>query len=288
MAQDHAATVEKLATITRQLREDIIDMLAAAGSGHPGGSLSAIDIVSTLFNHEMRHRPKEPHWAGRDRFVLSKGHAVPALYATLAHAGYFPREDLRSLRVLGSRLQGHPANQLLAGVEASTGSLGQGLSIAVGMALASKIDHGDAEDAPRVYCMIGDGEMQEGQIWEAALSAPRYRLDNLCVFLDYNRGQIDGFVKDVLDVDPVEEKWRAFRWNVLTIDGHDYAQILDALDEARRTKGRPTFVVAHTLKGKGVSLFEKDMIKWHGVAPTKDEAQAAIAEVRAGLKGGSW
>jgi transketolase len=283
-----AATVERLGAIARALREDVIDMLATAGSGHPGGSLSAIDILATLFHREMRHRPEEPHWPGRDRFVLSKGHAVPALYAALAHAGYFPRAELPSLRTLGSRLQGHPANQLLPGVEASTGSLGQGLSIALGMALAAKLDHGESAQAPRVYCMIGDGEMQEGQIWEAALCAPKYKLDNLCVFLDYNRAQIDGLVKDVMSIDPVEAKWRAFNWHVVTINGHDYGRIMDALDEARRTRGRPTFVVAHTIKGKGVSLFEQDLVKWHGVAPSKEEAAAAVAEVRQGLKPGSW
>jgi transketolase len=188
-------------------------------------------------------------------------------------------------------LQGHPANTLLPGIEASTGSLGQGLSMALGMALASKLDHGEAtweDGAPRVYAMIGDGEMQEGQIWEAAMCAPRYRLDNLCVFLDYNRAQIDGLVKDVMDIDPVEDKWRAFNWHVLTIDGHDHDAILGALEEARRTRGRPTFIVAHTIKGKGVSLFEKDLVKWHGVAPSREEAAAGIAEVRAGLAPGAW
>lgn len=289
---DRAATVEKLSIEARALREDIIDMLATAGSGHPGGSLSVIDLVNALYNVEMRHRPDEPHWAERDRFVLSKGHAVPALYATLAHAGYFPRAELKTLRQLGSRLQGHPANTILPGIEASTGSLGQGLSMALGMAMALKLDHakdaGRADREPRVYAVIGDGEMQEGQIWEAALSAPRHMVDNLCVFLDYNRAQIDGLVKDVLDIDPVEDKWRAFNWHVITINGHDYDQILDALDEARRTRGRPTFIVAHTIKGKGVKLFESDLVKWHGQAPSREQADAAIAEVRRGTDTSSW
>jgi transketolase len=285
---ERTALVEKLSGIAQKMREDILLMLAEAGSGHPGGSLSAVDIIVTLFAAEMRHRPSEPHWTDRDRFVLSKGHCVPALYATLSHLGYFPHDQLVTLRQLGSRLQGHPANTLLPGIEASTGSLGQGLSMALGMALGSKLDHADKEGAPRVYCMIGDGEMQEGQIWEAAMCAPRYKLDNLCVFLDYNRAQIDGLVKDVMDIDPVEDKWRAFNWHVRTVNGHDFGEILDALEEARRIKGKPTFIVAKTIKGKGVSLFEKDLVKWHGVAPTKDEAATGIDDVRKGHTTGSW
>lgn len=287
-ATDRTATVEKLREIAQRIREDVILMLAEAGSGHPGGSLSATDIIVTLFNAEMRHKAADPHWALRDRFVLSKGHCVPALYATLADLGYFPHEELMTLRRLGARLQGHPANTILPGIEASTGSLGQGLSMALGMALAHKIDFGDKEDAPRVYAMIGDGEMQEGQIWEAAMCAPRYKLDNLCVFLDYNRAQIDGLVKDVMDIDPVEDKWRAFNWHVRTINGHDHAEILDALDEAKREKGRPTFIVAHTIKGKGAALFEKDLVKWHGQAPSKDEAALAVADVRKGHTTATW
>lgn len=288
---DRTATVEKLRGIAQTIREDVIAMLTEAGSGHPGGSLSATDMIVTLFVEEMRHKAADPHWPLRDRFVLSKGHCVPALYATLSRLGYFPHEELLTLRRLGARLQGHPANSLLPGIEASTGSLGQGLSMALGMALAHKLDFGDKtheEGAPRVYAMIGDGEMQEGQIWEAAMCAPRYHLDNLCVFLDYNRAQIDGLVKDVMDIDPVEDKWRAFNWHVRTINGHDHAEILDALDEARRTKDRPTFIVAHTIKGKGVSLFEKDLVKWHGQAPSKDEAASAIADVKKGMTPASW
>ena len=281
---ERAAVVEKLRGIAPRLREDIVLMLAEAGSGHPGGSLSVIDIVNTLFNHEMRHRPSEPRWPERDRFVLSKGHACPALYVTLAECGYFPREELMTLRQLGSRLQGHPANQLLPGVEAPSGSLGQGLSIALGFAMASKLDG----DKFRSYAVIGDGEMQEGQIWEAAMSAPKYKLDNLCVFLDYNRAQIDGFVKDVMPIDPVEDKWRAFGWHVLTISGHDYEQLLGALEEARATQGKPTFIVAHTLKGKGVPEFEADMVKWHGSAPSKEQAQRAIESIQQGTDGGAW
>jgi len=268
-------TVARLRALTRELRVDIIEMLCRAGSGHPGGSLSAIDIIATLFHVEMRHRPSEPAWPDRDRFVLSKGHGVPALYATLASCGYFPREELLTLRKLGSRLQGHPANFLLPGVEASTGSLGQGLSVAVGMALGARL-----ESRPvRVYCLTGDGEIQEGQIWEAALAASKWHLDNLCAFVDYNKGQIDGLVEEVMPLEPLEDKWRAFGWHVCRIDGHDFAAILGALDEARRTSGKPTVVIADTIKGKGVSFME-GLAKWHGVAPTRDEADKAIAEIR--------
>jgi transketolase len=229
-----------------------------------------------LFFAEMKHRPNEPQWAGRDRLVLSKGHAVPALYTVMAHAGYFPREKLNTLRQLGSPLQGHPANFLMPGIEASTGSLGQGLSVALGMALASRLEG----DAFRTYCLIGDGESQEGQIWEAALCAPKYKLDNLCVILDHNKGQIDGAVKDVMDLEPIVDKWRAFNWNVLTVDGHDYAKIGEALDQARSAKGKPTFIVAETVKGKGVSYME-GKIGWHGMAPSKEQLLDAVKELEA-------
>ncbi len=270
-----AELIAQLRELTRELRVDIIEMLTRAKSGHPGGSLSAIDIIATLFVGEMRHRPKEPTWPDRDRFVLSKGHGVPALYATLASQGYFPREELLTLRQLGSRLQGHPANFLLPGIEASTGSLGQGLSVAVGMALAARLD----KRAARVYCLCGDGEIEEGQVWEAAMAAAKFGLDNLCAFVDYNKGQIDGLVKDVMPLEPLEDKWRAFGWAVRRIDGHDFNQILDVLTEARRTAGRPTVVIADTIKGKGVSFME-GLAKWHGVTPNRAEADQAIAEIR--------
>jgi transketolase len=270
------ATIATLERRSFDLRVDNLIAIAAAGSGHPGGTLSAMDIVQTLFYVEMRHRPNEPHWSERDRFVLSKGHAVPALYTVMAHAGYFSPDLLPTLRRLGSPLQGHPANFLLPGIEASTGSLGQGMSMAIGMALGSKLDG----DKWRVYAMIGDGESEEGQIWEAAMAAPKYKLDNLCVFLDHNNGQIDGHVTEVMNIEPIADKWRAFNWHVLTIDGHDYKQIAGALDEARATKGKPTFIVANTIKGKGVSFME-NQIGWHGVAPTKEQLEKAVAELRA-------
>jgi transketolase len=265
----------RLREIAWRLRLDVIEMLHKAGSGHPGGSLSAIDIITALYFARMRHDPKRPDWKERDRFVLSKGHGVPALYAVLAEAGYFPREQLLTLRELGSPLQGHPVNTALKGIEACTGSLGQGLSVAQGMALASRLDGG----AFHVYCMLGDGEVQEGQVWEAAMSAGNFGLDTLTVFLDYNRGQIDGPVKDVMDIEPIADKWRAFKWNVLEIDGHDHAQILTAIDQAKATRGKPTLVLAHTVKGRGVSFMEHQ-IAWHGAAPNREQADKALAELR--------
>jgi transketolase len=270
------ATLDTLRRRSFDLRIDNLTAITAGESGHPGGTLSAMDILQTLFFVEMNHRPKEPHWEDRDRFVLSKGHAVPALYTVLAHAGYFSRDLLPTLRHLGSPLQGHPANFLLPGIEASTGSLGQGFSVAIGLALGLRLDGKKS----RVYTMIGDGESEEGQIWEAAMCAPKYNLDNLVVILDHNKGQIDGFVKDVMNIEPIADKWRAFNWNVLSIDGHDYQQIAGALEQAKATKGKPTFIIAETVKGKGVSFME-NKIGWHGVAPTKEQLSQAVAELKA-------
>lgn len=272
---DAPTEIARLQEISGRMRVAIIEMLTQAGSGHPGGSLSAIDIVTALYFSRMRHDPKRPDWPERDRFVLSKGHGVPALYAAMAEAGYFDKSLLSTLRERGSPLQGHPVNTALPGIEACTGSLGQGLSVAQGMALASKLDGGRW----RVYCVIGDGESQEGQIWEAAMSAPRYRLDNLTVFLDNNGGQIDGPVAEVMPIEPIEDKWRAFNWNVLRIDGHDFAQILGAIDQAKATSGRPTMIVADTVKGKGVSFMEHQ-ITWHGVAPSREQSKKALEELR--------
>jgi transketolase len=268
--------IQRLRQISSKLRLDIIEMLFRAGSGHPGGSLSAIDIVTSLYFSRMRHDPKRPDWPDRDRFILSKGHAVPAQYAAMAEAGYFPREELWTLRKLGARLQGHPVSHALPGVEACTGSLGQGMSVAQGMALASQLDGRRFH----VWCMIGDGESQEGQIWEAAMSAPKYKVDTLTVILDYNHGQIDGPVDQVMSLEPVADKWRAFNWKVLSIDGHDFQQILGALDEAKATRGQPTFIIANTVKGKGVSFMEHQ-IAWHGAAPNKEQTEKALAELRA-------
>jgi len=271
-----ATDLLRLEEIAARLRIEIIEMLGKAGSGHPGGSLSVIDIVTCLYFSKMRHDPKRPEWPERDRFILSKGHAVPAQYAALAEAGYFPKQELGTLRKLGSRLQGHPVRNSVPGIEACTGSLGQGLSIAQGMAIASKLDGGKFH----VYCVIGDGESQEGQIWEAAMSAPKYQVDTLTAILDYNHGQIDGYVDQVMPLEPVIDKWRAFNWKVLEIDSHDMAQISDSLDGARSVKGKPTFIVAHTVKGKGVSFME-NQIAWHGMAPNPEQTAKALAELRA-------
>jgi transketolase len=268
--------IARLREIAREARVDVIRMLAAAGSGHPGGSLSEIEILVSLYGHIMRHDPARPEWKERDRFVLSKGHGIPGQYAVMASLGYCGRDSLTTLRQLDSPLQGHPDRCRLNFLEASTGSLGQGLSIAVGYALASRLDGG----AYRVYCLIGDGESQEGQIWEAALSAPKYKLDNLVCILDNNKAQIDGFVRDVMPLEPIADKWAAFGWHVIPVDGHDFDQIIDALEEAKRVKGKPTFILADTVKGKGVSFME-GKVDWHGVAPTAQQAEQAIQEIRA-------
>ncbi|MFH1786082.1 MAG: transketolase [archaeon] len=267
--------VEELEIKAREIRRDIIGMLAEAGSGHPGGSLSIADILTVLYFHKMRHRPKEPKWQDRDRFVLSKGHGAPALYAVLAEAGYFPKDDLKTLRKLGSHLQGHPAQHKTPGVEASTGSLGTGLSQACGMALAGKLDKKDY----RVYAVVGDGECDEGQIWEAAMSAAHYKLDNLCVFLDRNCIQLDGFTDKVMCLGDISAKWKAFGWNVVGIDGHDVRQIVKALDDAETVKGKPTMIVAKTVKGKGVSFMENKP-EWHGVAPNKEQTAKALEDLK--------
>jgi len=271
-----SSEIARLQEIAARMRIDIIEMLAKAGSGHPGGSLSAIDILTCLYFSRMRYDPKRPDWPERDRFILSKGHAVPALYAVMAEVGYFPRQELMTLRRLNSRLQGHPVSTALPGIEACTGALGQGLSVAQGMAIASQLGGGKFH----VYCMIGDGESQEGQVWEAAMSAPKFKLDTLTVILDNNNGQIDGHVTEVMNLEPIDAKWRAFNWNVLQIDGHDFEQILQALAKAGETRGRPTLIWARTIKGKGVSFME-DNVAWHGTAPNAEQAERALAELRA-------
>src|SRR5499426_1122779 len=263
----------RLESIARECRIQILRMLAHAGSGHPGGSLSVIDILTTLYFGRLRYDAKRPDWADRDRVVLSKGHAVPALYAVLARAGYFPERQLITLRKLGSPLQGHPDRTMLPGIEAATGSLGQGLSISLGLALGLKL----AGSKSRVYCILGDGETQEGQVWEAAMSAPK---------LGQPDHELDNFVKKVLDIEPVTAKWQSFGWPVLEIDGHDIGQITKALDQAEATTGGPTFIVAHTVKGKGVSFMENDP-EWHGKAPKPAEAIKAIREVL-GVTEGAW
>jgi transketolase len=268
---------QELIALAYELRISIIEMLADAQSGHPGGSLSAIDLITALFFHEMQGiSPSLPE--KRDRFILSKGHAVPALYAALAKKGFFPPSELKSLRRTGSRLQGHPDRVRLPIVEASTGSLGQGLSVAQGMALGLKANGSSS----RVFCMLGDGEIQEGQIWEAAMSAPKFQLSNLCAVLDNNNGQIDGAVHHVMPIEPIADKWRAFGWHVIEIDGHNMEEILKAFQETRHLhqngSKKPNFILARTIKGKGVSFME-NKIEWHGIAPKPEQAQQAKEEL---------
>lgn len=260
------------------IRTGIIKAVHNAGSGHPGGSLSAADIVTALYFKEMKIDPKSPKMEGRDKFILSKGHAAPAQYAALAERGYFPKEDILQLRKLGSAFQGHPNMEKVPGIEMSTGSLGQGFSVAGGMAMAGKLD----QSPGRVYVLLGDGEIQEGLVWEAAMSAAHYKLDNLVAILDWNGLQIDGKNEDVMTVTPVDEKFRAFGWNVVVIDGHDFEQIFDAFDNARACKGKPTAIIAKTVKGKGVSFME-GQAGWHGKAPNEEQTQQAIEEL-----GGEW
>lgn len=268
--------ISELQEIARKARINIVKMLAEAASGHPGGSLSACDVMTVLLFSVMRHDPENPLWEDRDRFVLSKGHCVPAWYALLAEAGYFPKEKLMTLRKLDSPLQGHPDRVMLDCMEASTGSLGQGLSIAMGMALANQLDR----KTSKVYCMLGDGEIQEGQVWEAILAAPKFKLDNLITILDYNKAQIDGFVSEVMPLEPIVDKIRSFNWHVISINGHDLQQITDAFTEAQSVKGKPVFIVADTVKGKGVSFME-GLVDWHGKAPSQEEAEKAVAELAA-------
>ncbi|WP_297598094.1 transketolase [uncultured Cetobacterium sp.] len=257
-----------------KIRKDIVQMICKAKSGHPGGSLSAADIVTALYFSEMNIDPKNPKMEGRDRFVLSKGHAAPVLYSALAEKGYFDRELLGTLRAYGSPLQGHPDMKKVPGIEISTGSLGQGLSVANGMALSARI----SGENYRTYVLMGDGELQEGQVWEAAMSAAHYKLDSVCAFIDSNNLQIDGNVDKIMGVEPLDKKWEAFGWNVIQIDGHNFEEILDALDKARETKGQPTVIIANTTKGKGVSFME-NVCGFHGVAPTVEETERAVKEL---------
>jgi len=268
------ADIAYLKEMAKNLRIEIVKMLALAGSGHTGGSLSSADIVTALYFYKMKHDPKNPNWHARDRFVLSKGHAAPVLYAALAMSGYFDKSLLNTLRKIGSPLQGHPCCKSLPGIEVSTGSLGQGLSVANGMALGLRLDGLPS----RVYCLLGDGEIQEGQVWEAAMSASHYKLDNLCAIVDHNNLQIDGCCSEVMDISPIDEKFKAFGWNVFNIDGHNMEEIVKALDETERIKGKPTMIVAKTIKGKGVSIFE-GKVQYHGIAPTKEELEIALKEL---------
>lgn len=274
-AEPHTPSLlRELEEKARTIRRDSLIMTTGAGSGHPGGSLSCADLLSVLYFHHLRYDPANPRWEDRDRFILSKGHACPALYSALSLAGFFPREWLRTLRKLGSPLQGHPDSLSTPGVEASTGSLGQGLSIGCGMALAGRLDR----RGYRVYVLMGDGEMDEGQVWEAAMFAAHQRLDNLVAIVDRNRLQLDGFTEEIVGLEPLAEKWRAFGWNVREVDGHDLGQVAEALDEAEGVRGKPTVLLARTVKGKGVSFME-NQVKYHGTPLTGEELERALREL---------
>ena len=270
---DRKGRVAELEQIAKRVRCDIIYALAHAGSGHPGGSLSATDFSVALYFDAIKHDPGVCEWEGRDRVIFSKGHVTPLIFSLLAEAGYIEREELKTFRQYGSRLQGHP-NVQCPGIEVGTGSLGQGLSIAVGLALGLRLD----KKPNRVYCIMGDGENQEGSTWEAIMSAGHFKLDNVCVVLDNNGLQIDGWVEEVMGLQPLADKWRAFRWNVIEIDGHNMAECVDAFEQAAQTKGQPTVILAKTVKGKGVSFME-NRAEWHGKAPKPDEARAALQEL---------
>jgi transketolase len=263
----------KLEKEARQIRRDILTMLSKAGSGHTGSSLSCVEILLSLYRYKLRYDASNANWQGRDRFILSKGHGCPALYAVLSLCGFFPKEKLMTLRQLGSSLQGHPQFGL-QGLEASTGSLGQGLSIANGMAISAKLDNRQS----RVYCLLGDGEINEGQVWEAAMTSSHYKLDNLCAMIDYNKLQIDGPTCDVKDMLSLESKWDAFGWHTISVNGHDFDDIMNALDKAETIKDKPVMIVASTIKGKGVSFIE-NRVEWHGIAPKPAELELALKEL---------
>ena len=270
---------KELNEITRQIRKDIVSMIHGSKSGHPGGSLSAVEILTALYFDEMNIDPNNCKMEDRDRFVLSKGHAAPVLYATLANRGYFPKEELVNLRNLNSILQGHPDMKNIPGVDMSSGSLGQGLSIANGMALSSKLN----KSGFRVYCLLGDGEIQEGQVWEAAMSSSHYKLDNLCVIVDNNNLQIDGNVDKVMNVYPIKEKFESFGFHAIDVDGNNIEQLINAFNEAKQTKGKPTAIIAKTIKGKGVSFME-NVATWHGKAPNEEQYNIAMQELKEGVK----
>jgi transketolase len=266
--------IKEMEAIAKRLRRHIITMTGKAGSGHPGGSLSAADIVTTLYFRVLRHKPQDPQWPDRDRFVLSKGHAAPLLYAVLAECGYFPVEELATLRQLDSRLQGHTDRTVTPGVEMSAGALGQGLSFGIGIALAGRLNSQDY----RVYVLLGDGECDEGQVWEAAMSAAHFKVDNLTAIVDNNGQQIDGWNRDVMNLEPFNKKWQAFGWHVIEVDGHNFTQLIDAFEQAKLVKGQPTVIIAHTIKGKGVSFMENNP-DFHGRAPNAEQVEIALKEL---------
>ena len=276
-----APDLNALKAQAQELRQAILKMISNAGSGHPGGSLSMVELLVGLYWYTLRHDPKRPDWADRDLFLLSKGHGCPALYTVLAYQGYFPKEELMTLRKFPTRLQGHPERGSVPGIEIASGSLGQGLSMANGIAMADRL-HGRAR---RIFCLMGDGEIQEGQVWEAAMTAPHHKLDSVCAIIDANQLQQNGPVKQIQDIEPLADKWRSFGWHAIEINGHDIGQVVKAYDEAETVKGKPQVIVARTVKGKGVSFMELNHA-WHGVAPKPDELEKALKEVQAAVVNG--
>ncbi len=266
---------KELEELAKRLRRHIITMIGKAGSGHPGGSLSAVEIVTTLYCKILKHDPKNPRWTERDRFILSKGHAAPVLYATLSECGYLPVDELGSLRQLDSRLQGHTDCRSCPGVEMSAGALGQGLSFAIGVALAGRLN----SQSYVVYVLLGDGECDEGQVWEAAMATTHFKLDNLVAIVDNNGLQLAGWNRDVMNLAPFAEKWQAFGWHVIEVDGHDFTQLIDAFDQAKKVTGQPTVIIAHTIKGKGVSFMENNPY-FHGNAPNAEQVKIALKELK--------
>jgi len=270
-----ALSVTEMESMAKKLRRHIVTMIGKAGSGHPGGSLSAVEIVTTLYFRVLRHNPQDPQWPDRDRFILSKGHAAPVLYATLAECGYIPVDELSTLRQLDSRLQGHTDRTLTPGVEMSAGSLGQGLSFSIGVAIATRLN----SQQHTVYTLLGDGECDEGQVWEAAMAAAHFKVDNLVAIVDRNEQQIDGWTCDVMDLEPFNSKWQSFGWHVIEVDGHDFAQLIEAFERAKSVKGQPAVIIAHTVKGKGVSFMENNP-DFHGKAPNAEQVELALKELQ--------
>ncbi len=268
-------SLSQMGAMAKTLRRHIISMIGKAGSGHPGGSLSAVEILIALYFRVLQHKPQDPNWPNRDRFILSKGHAAPVLYATLAESGYFPVGELSTLRQLDSRLQGHTDRTVTPGVEMSAGSLGQGLSFTIGVALAGRLN----SQQYRAYVLLGDGECDEGQVWEGAMAAAHFKLDNLVAIVDRNEQQIDGWTRDVMNLEPFDKKWLSFGWHVIEVDGHDLAQLIDAFEQAKLVKGQPTVIIAHTTKGKGVSFMENNP-NFHGKAPNAEEVEIALKELK--------
>ena len=269
-----STSITEMEAVAKALRRQIITMIGQAGSGHPGGSLSAVEIVTTLYYRILRHRSLDTEWSARDRFILSKGHAAPLLYATLASCGYFPAEELSTLRQLDSCLQGHADRTTTPGVEMSSGALGQGLSFAIGVALAGRLN----SQGYRVHVLMGDGECDEGQVWEAAMAAAHFKVDNLVAIVDNNGQQIDGWNRDVMNLDPFNKKWLAFGWYVIEVNGHDITELIDAFTRAKLVKGQPTVIIAHTIKGKGVSFMENNP-DFHGKAPNAEQVEIALREL---------